>query len=94
MHFGTTNEVSDQEAKILTEQGYKPGDEEWEKLGIAHSVTWPRTVGSIKGCDINGIPLKGNYGVEFESYEADDEISVISKTNGKPIKKTVYRKVK
>lgn len=90
----TNNEVSDQEAKILTEQGYKPGDEEWEKLGIAHSVTWPRTVGSIKGCDINGIPLKGNYGVEFESYEADDEISVISKTNGKPIRKTVYRKVK
>ena len=41
----TNNEVSDQEAKILTEQGYKPGDEEWEKLGIAHSVTWPRTVG-------------------------------------------------
>ena len=73
----TNNEVSDQEAKILTEQGYKPGDEEWEKLGIAHSVTWPRTVGSIKGCDINGIPLKGNYGVEFELYEADDEISVI-----------------
>ena len=90
----TNNEVSDQEAKILTEQGYKPGDEEWEKLGIAHSVTWPRTVGSIKGCDINGIPLKGNYGVEFELYEADDEISVISKTNGKPIRKTVYRKVK
>ena len=23
------------------------------------------------------------YGVEFELYEADDEISVISKTNGK-----------
>lgn len=90
----TNNEVSDQEAKNLTEQGYKPGDEEWEKLGIAHSVTWPRTVGSIKGCDINGIPLKGNYGVEFESYEADDGISVISKTNGKPIRKTVYRKVK
>ena len=61
-----------------------------QKLGIAHSVTWPRTVGSIKGCDINGIPLKGNYGVEFELYEADDEISVISKTNGKPIRKTVY----
>lgn len=90
----TNNEVSEQEAKILTEQGYKPGDEEWEKLGIAHSVTWPRTVGSIKGCDINGTPLKGNYGVEFESYEVDEEILVISKTTGNPIKKTVYRKVK
>lgn len=57
----TNNEVSVDEAKILTEQGYHPGDEEWEKLGIAHYVTWPRTVCSIEGHDINGEPLKGNY---------------------------------
>ena len=42
-------------------QGYKPGDEEWEKLGIARYVTWPRTVCSIEGHDVNGNPLKGNY---------------------------------
>ncbi len=57
----TNNEVSVDEAKALTEQGYHPGDEEWEKLGIAHYVTWPRTVCSIEGHDINGEPLKGNY---------------------------------
>ena len=57
----TNNEVSDAEAKSLTKQGYKPGDEEWEKLGIARYVTWPRTVCSIEGHDINGNPLKGNY---------------------------------
>lgn len=57
----TNNEVSDAEAKNLTEQGYKPGDEEWEKLGIARYVTWPRTVCSIEGYDVNGEPLKGNY---------------------------------
>lgn len=57
----TNNEVSDNEAKILTKQGYHPGDPEWEKLGIAHYVTWPRTVCSIKGRDVNGKPLKGNY---------------------------------
>lgn len=57
----TNNEVSADEAKTLTEQGYHPGDEEWEKLGIARYVTWPRTVCSIKGHDINGNPLKGNY---------------------------------
>ena len=57
----TNNEVSDAEAKILTKQGYKPGDEEWEKLGIARYVTWPRTVCSIEGHDVNGNPLKGNY---------------------------------
>ena len=57
----TNNEVSDVEAKKLSAQGYRPGDEEWEKLGIARYVTWPRTVCSIEGHDINGEPLKGNY---------------------------------
>ncbi len=57
----TNNEVSEVEAKTLSAQGYKPGDKEWEKLGIARYVTWPRTVCSIEGHDINGLPLKGNY---------------------------------
>lgn len=57
----TNNEVSNDEAKKLSEQGYRQGDEEWEKLGIARYVTWPRTVCSIKGKDINGKPLKGSY---------------------------------
>lgn len=57
----TNNEVSDGEAKSLVKQGYQPGDEEWERLGIARYVTWPRTLCSIKGEDINGEPLKGNY---------------------------------
>lgn len=57
----TNNEVSADEAKSLTEQGFQPGDPEWEKLGIARYVTWPRTVCSIEGHDINGVPLKGDY---------------------------------
>lgn len=57
----TNNEVSDDEAKSLRAQGYQPGDNEWEKLGIARYVTWPRTVCSIEGHDINGNSLKGNY---------------------------------
>lgn len=57
----TNNEVSVEEAKKLTQQGYKPGDPEWEALGIAKYVTWPRSVCSIEGKDINGNPLKGEY---------------------------------
>jgi len=57
----TNNEVSADEAKSLTDQGFQPGDPEWEKLGIARYVTWPRTVCSIEGHDINGVPLKGDY---------------------------------
>ena len=57
----TNNEVSEAEAKALRKQGYQPGDDEWEKYGIARYVNWPRTVCSIEGHDINGNPLKGNY---------------------------------
>lgn len=57
----TNNEVSDAEAKELSKSGLKPGDEEWEKFGIARYVTWPRTVCSIEGHDVNGAPLKGKY---------------------------------
>lgn len=57
----TNNEVSESEAKHLAGHGHKPGSPEWEKLGIAQYVTWPRTVCSIKGCDIHGEALKGSY---------------------------------
>jgi adenine-specific DNA-methyltransferase len=66
----TNNEVSDSEAKVLTKQGYKPGDKEWESLGIARYVTWPRTVCSIEGHDVNGKSLKGNY-IESDIPMAD-----------------------
>lgn len=68
----TNNEVSADEAKALKDKGYQPGDVEWEKLGIAHYVTWPRTVCSIKGQDVNGNPLKGDYlGSEPPMHMAD-----------------------
>lgn len=57
----TNNEVSADEAKALSRHGYHPGDAEWERYGIARYVTWPRTVCSIEGHDINGEPLKGDY---------------------------------
>lgn len=68
----TNNEVSADEAKMLKDKGYQPGDAEWEKLGIAHYVTWPRTVCSIEGHDVNGNPLKGDYlGSEPALHMAD-----------------------
>ena len=57
----TNNEVSETERTSLTQQGYQPGDDYWESFGVARYVTWPRTVCSIEGHDINGQALKGNY---------------------------------
>ena len=57
----TNNEVSVEEATSLRNNGFQPGDEEWERLGIARYANWPRTVCSIKGVDIQGNPLQGNY---------------------------------
>ena len=65
----TNNEVSEKEANSLIQQGFVPGDDEWEKLGIARYVTWPRTVCSIKGNDVNGKALEGEY------YDSDLSMS-------------------
>lgn len=65
----TNNEMSVEEEKQLIDAGRLPGDEEWESLGIANYVTWPRIVGCIKGRNIDGNVLQGNYGVDKETYE-------------------------
>lgn len=69
----TNNEVSEAEAKALINDGHSPGDEEWERLGIARHVTWPRTVCSIIGRDIKGRPLPGDYGTYHEEYIPDQQ---------------------
>ena len=63
----TNNEVSEDEAKSLKNKGYNPGNDAWEALGIARYVTWPRTVCSIEGHNINGKPLEGTYITTEES---------------------------
>ena len=57
----TNNEISAEERKDFEARGIQQGDPEWEARGIARYVTWPRTVCSIEGHDVNGTPLKGNY---------------------------------
>ncbi len=57
----TNNEISAEERRGFEARGIKQGDPEWEARGIARYVTWPRTVCSIEGHDVNGNPLKGNY---------------------------------
>lgn len=89
----TNNEVSADEAVALEKCGVKPGDEEWNELGIARHVTWPRTVSCIEGHDIAGQPLNGNYGCEIEKYvEINGEVT--DSESGKKVKGKVYKKSK
>ena len=90
----TNNEISAEEEKEFKERGIQKGSKEWESLGIAKYVTWPRTVCAINGCDVEGTPLKGNYGIEVEEFIEDEESCVVSKSSGKPTKNIVYKKTK
>ena len=84
----TNNEMNGDEESELTKNGYKPGDIEWENHGIARYVTWPRTVCSIEGHNVNGQPLNGNYiGSEipmsdgFKSNAIYFKLGFLNKTN-------------
>jgi adenine-specific DNA-methyltransferase len=57
----TNNEVSEEEARSLTMQGFQPGQDEWDQHGICRSVTWPRSKFTILGKRDDGTPLPGDY---------------------------------
>ena len=67
----TNNEVSFEEAKQLTMAGHRPGDPEWEKLGICDYVTKPRIEAAITGRTPAGDPIKGDYKFTDEFPMAD-----------------------
>ena len=90
----TNNELSAEEEQDFIKRGITKGSQQWEERGIAQYITWPRTVCSINGCDISGNPLNGTYGVEIETYKADEDSVVLSKATGKPTKTKVYKKEK
>jgi adenine-specific DNA-methyltransferase len=45
----TNNEVNEKKEKALAVKGHCPGDPEFERFGLAESVTWPRCKASILG---------------------------------------------
>ena len=81
----TNNEVSETEERNLKAQGKTPADEEWKSLGIARYVTWPRTVASVSGNDVNGNPIAGEYltylEVEKETARKFKKISFLKDLN-------------
>lgn len=57
----TNNEVGAEEQKALRERGLRPGDAEWECLGICDYITKPRVQAAITGKTPDGEPIKGDY---------------------------------
>jgi adenine-specific DNA-methyltransferase len=57
----TNNEVSADEQLKLHKRGLRPGDPEWERLGICDYITKPRIEAAITGKTPEGDPIKGDY---------------------------------
>ena len=57
----TNNEVSAEEQNKLRKFGLRPGDPDWEKLGICDFITKPRISSSITGKTPDGEPIEGYY---------------------------------
>lgn len=56
----TNNEVNDQE-DALRRKRLRPGDPDWESLGICERFTEPRIRAAATGETTDGKPVKGNY---------------------------------
>ena len=67
----TNNEVSSDEQKALREQDLRPGDPDWENLGICDYITKPRVEAAITGKTPEGMPIKGDYKFTDEFPMAD-----------------------
>ena len=71
----TNNEVSPEDEQELREQGHRPGEPEWERLGICEYITKPRIEAAITGVTPDGHPIEGlyEYTDEFPFADGFDE---------------------
>lgn len=97
----TNNEVSKNEEDELTHNKISPKNSEWQDLGIANHVTWPRVVSSIKGVDVNGDCLGynilnntySNYGSNRLVYRKNDIPLFCLETSDNTSKKEKLKKL-
>jgi adenine-specific DNA-methyltransferase len=67
----TNNEVSADEAESLRRKEFKPGDPEWEALGIFEYITRPRITAAVTGETTQGRAIEGDYKFTDEFPMAD-----------------------
>lgn len=71
----TNNEVAADEHTALRRAGLRPGDADWEKLGICDYITKPRITAAITGKTPEGTDIEGDYKFtdEFPMAEGFEE---------------------
>lgn len=79
----TNNEVGADEARALRARGLRPGDPDWDPLGICEHITKPRIAAAITGRTPEGAPVAGDYRFtdEFpmsEGFEANAEFLTLT----------------
>ena len=57
----TNNEVSREEEVRFRKKGLRPGDPDWEALGICEYITKPRIAAAVTGKTSDGLPIEGDY---------------------------------
>jgi adenine-specific DNA-methyltransferase len=67
----TNNEVGADEQTALREKSLRPGDRDWDRLGICDHVTKPRVEAAITGKTPNGESIDGDYTFTDEFPMAD-----------------------
>lgn len=67
----TNNEAGVEEQRGLRQRALRPGDPDWEALGICDYITKPRIEAAITGRTPSGEPIKGDYKFTDEFPMAD-----------------------
>lgn len=90
----TNNEVSADEQRALITAKLRPGDPEWEALGICDYITKPRIEAAITGKTPSGDPIKGDYKFTDEFPMADgfeENVEFFTLTYEAPLRVSSHR---
>jgi adenine-specific DNA-methyltransferase len=86
----TNNEISADDDKRFRQENLRPGDSEWEKLGICDYITKPRITAAVTGKTPDEEPIKGDYKFtdEFpmaEGFEENVEFFTMTYESPRPV---------
>ena len=93
----TNNEVSAEEQDDLRERGSRPGDPDWEALGICEYITKPRLRSAVSGTTPDGNQVEGTYKYtdEFPMADGFDEnVEFLTLTYEAPLRVANHREFK